>query len=191
MGRYPNLGHSALDVRPLQHSFCKLVASHVTQDTEKNKHTNRKVHLRWRDASARCRARTAVSLRRYSRKVRVSAVVHSRSHSLSHSLSALGRSSYPPLVLRLLFLPPLFLPAEVCRPFDLVFDFRDEIAEDGSEAGHILSVTRHNVAESVIIHDCAARFADVEQGDCRGKEGVVAAEDVKGRDVDARADFVV
>lgn len=163
----------------------------MTQDTEENKLTSRKVHFRRRDASARCRARTAASLRRRSRKVRVSALVHFRSH-YSHSLTALGRSSHPPLVLlRLLFLPLLFLPAEVCRSFDLVFDFRDEIAEDGSEAGHVLSVTRHNVAESVIVHDCAAWLADVEQGDCRGQEGVVAAKDVKGRDIDARADFVV
>lgn len=121
--------------------------------------------------------------------------MHSRSRSSRPQGLALSlaRSTSSLLVQHLglaLDLPPV-LPGEVSLSSDLVFDFRNEIAKDGSEEGDIFGIARNNVAQSVIVHDCAAWIADVEKGDCRGEEGVVASKDVECGDVDDGADFVI
>lgn len=130
--------------------------------------TNGKIHLGRRDASA-SRVRAGIALRRRRRKVRISALVHSWSRSSRPHAQALSlaRSTSSLLVYHLglaLGLPSV-IPGEVRLSSDLVLDFRDEIAENGSEEGDILGVARNDVAESVIVHDCAARIADIEKGD--------------------------
>ena len=69
-------------------------------------------------------------------------------------------------------------------------DARDELAEDLAEAVDIVGVARDDVVEPVVVHACRGGIAHVEEGDGGAEEGVVAPEDVEGRDVNDDADAV-